>query len=198
VNKRLLAMLVPALFAQSFAIPEGAAAETLLDMDSILGQNIDEVPDAPEFVTPPDGSYMLVVKEAKSEEYKRDNKDTGEEEKKLRLKIIYEVVQTNELADAEEPPVAPKSLFSEQFMTNPDGLSYFKRQVKNILGAETIKGTTISALLAALPSAPEFNADVRIKKSKGKDADGKSKVYSNIQVRVKGAVDLNIPDAPAA
>lgn len=190
MNKRLLAMLVPALFAQSYIVPADAgAAETLLDMDSILGQSIDEVPDAPEYVTPPDGSYTLLVKEAKSEEYKRDNKETGVEEKKLRLKIVYEVVQTIELADAEEPPVAAKSLFSEQFMTNPDGLSYFKRQAKNILGAETIKGATIGDILKSLPSASEFTAKVRIKKTPGKDADGKRKVYSNVQVRVEGAAD---------
>lgn len=202
MNRTLLSALVASLFAPvRFAtepsVGAAPAAETLLDLDSVLGQNIDDVEDAPEFVTPPDGDYVLEVANAKTEKYKVTDKETGEEVEKIRLKIFYSVVQTNELADAEESPVPAKSMFTEQFMTNADGLSYFKRQAKNILGAETIKGATIGELLKALPSAEPFHAGVRIKRTKGKDAGGKEKVYENVQVKVKGAADLDIP-APAA
>jgi hypothetical protein len=183
-----LSLLAALLSGLSFGIVEGAPAETstLLDLNDVLGSNIDEVPDSPEFVTPPAGSYRLGLKDAKAEQYKTTDKETKEEVQKVRLKLIYTVMATKELADAEEAPVANGSLFSEQFMTNQDGLSFFKRQAKNVLGEEVIKGATIGDILKELGSGTHtFDADVRVKSSAGKDASGNKKVYTNVQVRIK-------------
>ena len=124
-----------------------------------------------------------------SEKYKTTDKETQEEVEKLRLKIMYSVQKTHELADSEEQPVPNGSMFTEQFMTNADGLSYFKRQAANILGKDNIKGVTIGDILKELPNDHSFDADVKIKSSSGKDAAGKKKVFKNVQVRIKGAVD---------
>lgn len=174
----------------------GVVEETLLDLDSVLGSNIDEVPDAPEFVLPPDGSYRLGVQDSKAEKYKTTDKDSGEEIEKTRLKIIYTVLETKELSDPEEEPVANGSLFSEQFMTNAQGLSYFKRQAKNILGEDNIKGVTVGDIIKELPNDHTFDADVKVKSTPGKDRDGNKKTFQNVQVRIKagtGAVDPVLP-----
>lgn len=163
-----------------------AEPATLLDLDSVLGASIDGVEDAPEFVTPPAGAYQLGVQVAKAEKYKTTNRETMEEEERVRIRIVYQVQKTVELANAaDDQPVADGSLFSEQFMTNPEGLSYFKRQAKNILGEENIKGVSIGEILAELGNGHSFLAEVRIKKTKGKDASGAAKVFENVQVRIK-------------
>lgn len=184
-----------ALFGVSaaYAAPAEAAvasggSDTLLDLDDILGKSVDEVEDAPEFVTPPDGRYMLECKEAKLEDYKVTAED-GTEEKRLRIKIIHSVVQTHELANAEEEPVPAGSMFSEQFMCNEQGLSYFKRQAKNILGADVIKGAKIGDILKELPNNHQYNADVRVKTTDGQGKN-KGKKYRNVQVRIKGGDPL--------
>lgn len=186
---RLNLLSVLALTPAIYRATPVAGAETLLDLNDVLSANIDGVEDAPEFVTPPDGSYRLSIKDSKAEKYKTTDKESGNEVEKTRLKIIYQVEATKELADAEELPVANGSLFSEQFMTNPQGLSYFKRQAKNVLGEEMIKGVTIGDILKELPNGHSFDADVRVKITSGRDAQGKQKNFSNVQVRIKAGTD---------
>ena len=160
--------------------------ETLLSLDDVLGQSIDDVEDAPEFATPPDGKYRLGCSDAKIEKYKTKDKESGDEVEKTRIKIVYQVMKTVELSDGEETPVADGPLFTETFMTNKQGLSYFKRQAKNILGEEFIKGATIGDILKELPNGHSFDADVRVKVTQGKKGDdGKQKTYTNPQVRIK-------------
>lgn len=182
----MLKTLLALSLGQAFAVPEGGgAAETLLDLNDVLNTSIDGVEDAPEFVTPPDGSYRLTVNDAKAEDYKTTDKETQEELKKTRLKIFYSTVKTKELSNPEEQPVADGSLFSESFMTNAQGLSYFKRQAKNILGEDAIKGATIGDILKELCQGHQFDADVRVKVSQGKGQDGAKRTFSNVQVRIK-------------
>lgn len=167
---------------RQYRMAEGA---TLLDLNDVLNASVDSVPDAPEFVTPPDGAYILGIQSAKAEEYNTTDKDTKEEVKKVRLKIFYTVIKTVELANAEEAPVADGSMFTEQFMTNEQGLSFFKRQAKNVLGEDNIKGAMIGDILKELGNGHTFTAEVKQKKSKGKDAEGAAKTFINIQVRIK-------------
>ncbi len=183
-------------FGPVFAVHRASdGASTLLDLDSVLGTSIDGVEDAPEFVTPPAGNYLLGVQKASAEKYKTTNKETMEEEERVRIRLTYQVMKTVELANAQDDqPVADGSLFSEQFMTNPEGLSYFKRQAKNILGEEAIKGVSIGEILNELGNGHSFTAEVRIKKTKGKDATGQPKVFENVQVRIKNRQE---PDLPA-
>ena len=174
-----LAVLGGLMAAAEAATSAGSA--TLLDLNDVLDQSIDDVEDAPEFVIPPAGAYLLHVADAKVEKYKVNDKDTHEEEERTRIRLVYAVDSTRELASAEELPVAPNSLFSEQFMTNPQGLSYFKRQANNILGEEVIKGAKIGDILNELRKGElHFAATVKVKKT---TANGKT--YENVQVRIK-------------
>lgn len=177
--------------ASSLCMAEG---EVLLDVDDVLGAKIDDVEEAPEFVNPPDGDYKLAIKDAKIEKYKTTDKETKAEVEKTRLKIFYSVAETIELANAEEEPVSNGSLFTEQFMTNAQGLSYFKRQAKNILGEDNIKGCTIGQILEALSEGTALvTANVRLKVSTSKQPgeDGKKKVFTNVQVRIKAGSNLD-------
>lgn len=168
-------------------------AETLLDLDEVLGESIDNVDDAPEFITPPDGLFRLSMVGAKAEKYKTTDKESGAEVQKTRLKLIYGVEEVKELSDPEDAPPSKGAMFSEQFMTNKQGLSYFKRQAKNILGEDTIKGATIGQILSELGNGHSFDAEVKVKTSKGKDGQGKERTFQNVQVRIKPGTNKDVP-----
>ena len=129
----------------------------LLDLDAILDGNMDEVPDVPDYVTPPAGSYKLSIAEAEL------TKTAGKDGKPdvVRLGITYRVDQSVEV---EGQPVSDGSLFSERFTYNEQGLGYFKRQAKNILN-ENIDGVSIRDVLATLKDAPSFDAVITLTKS---------------------------------
>lgn len=190
--KKLATVIALGLAFPRVVESDGGGAATLLDLDQVLGASIDGVADAPEFITPPEGSYVLTVASAKAEKYTATNKDTKEEEERIRIRINYGVVSVKSLKDEAEAPPAAGSMFSEQFMTNPEGLSFFKRQAKNILGEENIKGATIKELLDALGEGHSFAADVKLKVTKGK-GDNKGKEFTNVQVRIKPANGAELP-----
>lgn len=144
--------------------------DTILDIDSLLDSNLASTEDVPDFVTPPAGSYMLSIKEAKTEKFESKPKDGKPAIKGLRLKVFYVVDQT---IDTKELPVADGSLFSESWMANEDGLKYFKKQAKAILNVKDLGDTSIRDILEGL-SGVQFKAAISIRKS------GE---FENVQVR---------------
>ena len=154
--------------------------QTLLGMDDILSGSLDDTPDAPEFVNPPNGNYVLEIPSVKVEEY--ETTDGTDKVKKIRIRINYKVAETIELADEGEDRVPDGSLFSETFMTNPDGLSYFKRQAKNVLGADNIAGVPLKDILKEM-GGKSIKAQVRSKESKQGN-----KTYINTQVRILSVI----------
>jgi hypothetical protein len=140
--------------------------EQLLDLDALLDSNMDAVPEVPDYVTPPAGSYVLSIAEA--EITKSEGKDGKPD--LVRLNITYKV---EESVEVEGQPVAEGALFSERFTYNEQGLGYFKRQAKNILN-ENIDGVTIRDVLATLKEAPAFKAVITL---------SKSGEYTNVRVR---------------
>lgn len=178
-------------------------AETILDIEDVLNKSVDDVEDAPEFVTPPAGKYKLDIINAKIEKYDSKDRDengtlTGETVKKTRLKIFYAVKETVELADESEQPVAPGSMFNETFQANKVGLSFFKRQAKKILGEENIKGCTIGQIvevLAAGEQTCEATVGTKTTKAKHADAQGKKRDFTNTQVKItKGTQGVELPE----
>lgn len=161
------------------------AQTTLLDMNDILGQSLDDTVDAPEFVNPPSGNYHLNITSAKVEKYSSKDKDTQEQTEKMRIRMTYSVKKTVELADPSEIPVADGALFSETFMANSDGLSFFKRQAKNVLGADNIQGVPLKDILAELENDKTISAKVKCKETEGSNG----KTYTNVQVHILGLVD---------
>lgn len=154
--------------------------ETLLDLDSVENMSFDSIEDAPGFVTPPNGIYILSLDKAAIESYKTKAKDGQESENRKRFSHYYGIVAVKELEDVKDqaPPIGSK--FSERFMFNEKGLSYWKSKAKDILG-ELGQGVTVANVLQELNSGTySFIAKIANKKSKGQDG----KEYTNTQVRV--------------
>lgn len=163
--------------------------ETLLDLDNIGSMNMSDIPNAPGFVDPPDGVYILGCEKAAIEIYKtREQPDV----KKKRFAHYYTIQSIVELANPseQEPNIGDK--FGERFLLNPDGVKYWKAKAKAILG--DIGEITIAEALAELSSGKYFfKARVQTKESQGKKESDKGKTYRNVQVRVMERVDA--PDA---
>lgn len=136
---------------------------TILDFDALLDSNLSSTKDVPDFVTPPPGTYVLELTEAKLEKFKLKAKagvrDT--EQDAARIKFQYKVAET---VETKELPVADGSLFSESFMANEDGLAFFKKQAKAILNVKDFADTSIRDILDGL-NGVSFKAVVGIRKS---------------------------------
>lgn len=149
---------------------------TILDMDSILDGTLDTITEAPDFVTPPEGLYILQTKKAELEKYKsKDGAKHG-----LRIKVLHTVVSTVELADTKELPVADGSMFSETFQADEQGLSYFKKAARKYLQVENLDGVSIRDILSSLEGSEPFDAKIKIRKTPN-PAGG---VYENVQIQV--------------
>jgi hypothetical protein len=147
-------------------------ANTILDLDSILDGNLDSVANIPDFVDPPDAVYMIKVNKAEVVASKTEGKPPL-------ITLTYEVVATLEIKGA--PPVADGSLFSERFQATEDGLSYFKRQARNLLQVENVDGASVRTILSTLQEAPAVKAVVSHSTSKSDDG---TKEYSNLRLRI--------------
>lgn len=147
---------------------------TLLDLDNMLNDTLDAIPDAPDFTNPPAGEYRLQVKDAAIDKYKtKDDPNT----ERQRLKITYSILETISTA-ANEQPVPDGSLFTETFMATEQGLGYFKKRIKEVMGASDVAGVTLSDMMQSVKGT-DFNARITIKKS---TSNGKE--YENVQIRV--------------
>lgn len=148
---------------------------TILDLDNMMNDSLDAIPDAPDFVTPPNGEYNLNVKDCAVGKYET-KKEPGVQ--KQRLKLTYSITQTLSTLN-NEPPVPNGSIFTETFMATEQGLGYFKKRIKEIMGATDVAGVSLGDMMNSVKGM-DFMARVSIKKTKG--ADGTE--YENVQIRV--------------
>lgn len=77
-------------------------------LSAVMSRNIADIEDLPEYVTPPEGNYKLLVQKVGPEEINE----------KTALKVEYVIIDTIALADPEgdkEHVVTPGSIFSEAF-----------------------------------------------------------------------------------
>lgn len=146
---------------------------TLLDLNAMVEQTLDAVPDAPDYSNPPAGEYTLSVQDIKIDAYKP--KAGGDAQ---RLKITYAVVATHSTA-ANESPVPDGTLFTETFQATEMGLGYFKARVKGILNVSDLVGVSLGDMMASAKGAT-FDARITIKKTPN-PAGGD---YENVQIRV--------------
>lgn len=134
------------------------ADNTILDLDALMDESLDGVAEAPDFVTPSDGTYNLKVEKAEIAKY--TNKDGVEGS---RISLQYSIVSTEEVADG-QPVVADGSIFSESFTGTQQGLSFFKRQARKLLNVENIDGVALREILASLQNL-EFRAVITSRKN---------------------------------
>lgn len=150
-------------------------ANTILDLSAMLNESLDAIPDAPDFMIPPAGEYSLLVKDCTVDKYET-KKEPGVQ--KQRMKILYSVVATISVA-SNEPPCPDGTVFSETFMPTEQGLSYFKKRIKEIMGATDVAGVTLGDMMSSVKGTT-FSARISTRKTMGKDGTE----YENIQIRV--------------
>lgn len=146
-----------------------------LDLGAMMEETLDSIPEAADFTNPPPGLYLLSVKDAKVDKYTTKKEPDTE---KQRMKMLYSIVSTVQVA-GNEPPVPDGSMFSETFQATVDGLSYFKKRIKEIMNVSDMSGVTLSQMMDSVKGM-EFQARITIRKSKGDDGTE----YENLQIRV--------------
>lgn len=146
-----------------------------LDLGAMMEQSLDNIPDAPDFTNPPAGEYKLELKEAKIDNYSTKKEPDVE---KQRLKILYAVVATVSVA-GKEPPVPDGSMFSETFQATEEGLSYFKKRIKEVMNASDLAGVTLADMMASA-KGQQFDARITIRVTKGDNGQD----YENVNIRV--------------
>jgi hypothetical protein len=146
--------------------------DSILDLDAVLDQDMGAVADVPDFVEPPAGLYDLGITKAAAEEYKN-----AEGNMIGRLRVTYKVNATIEV-EGDELPVPDGSLFSETFQLTEQGLEFFKKSAKNILGVTDMAGVSVRELLTELSGIESFQAKITVRMS-----ESKGKTYRNTNVR---------------
>lgn len=120
---------------------------SLLNLDEMLGQSLASTEAAPDFITPENGDYILVVTEAKA--VKKEVKDKaaalkeGKPTEFVSLPFTYTIEQ---IIEQEGQPIKPGSLFNENFMLTETGLPYFKARVRDIAVANSAAAEDVDAL----------------------------------------------------
>lgn len=148
--------------------------ETMLDLDNLMDETLDNVEDLPDYVEPSTGIYSLSVGECKLETFTRRGKDgQPDEPNQVRIRLTYKIEAIEEL-ESGGYPVPEGSLFSDTFMFNDMGKAIFKKMAKSILNADDVDGVPFRELFDALNSVEPFRAMITSKK-KGE--------YTNITVR---------------
>lgn len=149
------------------------AENTMLNLEDMMNDTLDAIPEAPDFVTPPAGEYVLNVKDAVVDKYRdKEGKD------KQRLKITYTIVETVSVA-GNEPPVPNESIFTETFVATEQGLSFFKKRIREVMNTSGVEGVTLSEMMNSAKGM-QFKCRITIKKS----PNPKGGEYENIQIRV--------------
>lgn len=148
---------------------------TILDLDAMLNETLDEVPEAAGYDNPPAGEYSLMLKEAAVDKY--TNKD-GEDCQ--RVKITYEVAETLSTA-GDEQPVPNGTLFTETFQATQQGLGFFKKRIKEVLDVNSVEGVTLADMMNSAKGTL-FNARISIKKTAKKDGSGE--FWENLNIKV--------------
>lgn len=146
-----------------------------LDLGAMMEATLDTIPDAPDFNIPPAGEYKLEVRETKVDTYKTKKEPDVE---KQRLKILYAIVATISVA-GKEPPVPDGSMFSETFQATEEGLSYFKKRIKELMNATDLVGVTLVDMMTSV-KGQQFDARITIRVTKGDNGQD----YENVNIRV--------------
>ena len=153
------------------------AENTMLDLEGMMNETLDSIPDALDFNNPPAGEYRILCKEAKIDKYKTAKEPEIERQ---RLKITYSVLETISTA-SNEPPVPEGSLFTETFQATEQGLSYFKKRIKEIMNATEVAGVSLGDMMDSVKGT-EFKCRITIKKSP--NPNDKDNPYENLQIKI--------------
>lgn len=136
---------------------------TLLDLDSLLDETLNDVEDLPDYITPPTGLYVLSIPSVKLEPFEKKDENGKVAEKLVRIRLTYSADECKEVEEGQYPPAAG-SLFSDSFMFNEMGKAIFKRTAKAILNVDSLDDAPFREIFDALVAVEPFNASVVTKK----------------------------------
>jgi hypothetical protein len=153
---------------------------TLLDLEAMANETLDAIPEAPDYSNPPAGEYRLSCQDAKIDKYKTKEKQGQPSVEAQRLKITYSILETKSTAEGEQP-VPNGTLFTETFQGTEQGLSYFKKRIREIMNVEETTGVTLGDMMASVKGT-EFNCRISIRKSPNPAKPGE--FYENVQIRI--------------
>lgn len=148
---------------------------TILDLNAMLNESLDSIPEAAGYENPPAGEYSLTLKDAAVDSYISKDGTSGQ-----RVKITYEVAATHATASGEQP-VPNGTLFTETFQGTAQGLGFFKKRIKEVLNVESVEGVTLADMMNSAKGAT-FDARISIKKTAKKDAPGE--FWENLNIAV--------------
>jgi len=148
---------------------------TILDLNAMMEETLDAIPEAAGFENPPDGEYTLTVKSAAIDTY--TNKA---QEEVQRLKITYEVAATLSTASGEQP-VPDGTMFTETFQGTEQGVGFFKKRIKELMGVSDLAGVTLKDMMDSVKGT---NVDARLSTKKTPKKDAPGEFWENLQIRV--------------
>ena len=134
-----------------------------VDLESILDMNLEDIPEAADFVTPPVGFYRLGIT-------KCEQKEMGENEG---ISVSFTVLETLETNKKDVTRVPDGSLFSVGY-SGAFGLSNLKKQYKEV--SEAGNYVTFRELIENLEGMEVF----AIVKNR-KDKNDPEKVYASVE-----------------
>lgn len=151
-----------------------------LDLGAMMEETLDDIPEAPDFSNPPAGEYVLGIKDAKIEAYAAKPKANDMGGERQRLKILYTVERTISVS-GNEPPVPDGSMFSETFQGTAQGLSYFKKRIKEVMNVSDMGGVKLGEMLDSVKGMV-FDARITIKKTP--NPNDPLAPYENVNIKV--------------
>ena len=140
-----------------------AKTATLLDLESLADESLEDIAEAPEYINPPAGDYIL---RSVSGEIRTYEEDDGA--KKQSVRIVIAVKEALELV-SDEPPVPEGSLFSISFQGTKEGLGAFKRELRKMTGLEVLQPMTLNEYFEMLETELEFQGRISYRKFKDKE-----------------------------
>lgn len=140
-----------------------AKTATLLDLESLADESLEDIAEAPEYINPPAGDYILRSVSGEIRTYKEDDGTT-----KQSIRVVIAVKEALELV-SDEPPVPEGSLFSLSFQGTKEGLGAFKRELRKMTGLEVLQPMTLNEYFQMLETELEFRGRISYRKFKDRE-----------------------------
>lgn len=107
-----------------------------VDLDALLNQSLNDIPDQPDFVVPKVGAYMIMVKEIDRNGVINDKKA---------IKFLYSIVEALEIKGTEGDDVKTGDVFGEAFFVNTQkGAAFVAGHLKKLLNPVELRMNTHS------------------------------------------------------
>lgn len=140
-----------------------AKTATLLDLESLADESLEDIAEAPEYINPPAGDYILRSVSGEIRTYEEDDGTTRQS-----IRIVIAVKEALELV-SDEPPVPEGSLFSLSFQGTKEGLGAFKRELRKMTGLEVLQPMTLNEYFQMLETELEFRGRISYRKFKDRE-----------------------------